>query len=250
MDGGQTARTPRYAEILHVLRGEISSGAFPIGATLPSEAELCARFDVSRFTIREALRRLQADGMVRRVQGAGSRVVRDAPASVFVQRYQSISELTAYAEETHFERISVTEIELSEDVSRQIGGAAGEVWSLIRALRRPEAGSAEVLAVIESYLPARFADIAARVEAINGPLYAALSKAAGEPIEDAEQEMQALPAPYHVAEALGVQAGAPVLRIMRRYASASGTLIASFNWHHGGDRYIHRASLNVGKGGE
>ena len=37
-------------------------------------------------------------------------------------------------------RISVTEIELSEDVSRQIGGAAGEVWSLIRALRRPDQG--------------------------------------------------------------------------------------------------------------
>lgn len=247
MDGGQTQRTPRYAEILTVLRDEIAAGAFPVGASLPSEADLCERFSVSRFTIREALRRLQSDGMVQRVQGAGSKVVRDAPASVFVQRYKSISELTAYAEETHFERLSVSDLEIGEDVADQIGGKSGEVWSFITALRRPEAGSAEVIAVIESYLPARFADIAARVEAIDGPLYAALSDAAGEPISDAEQEMQALPAPYHVAEALGVRTGAPVLRIMRRYAAASGTLIASFNWHHGGDRYIHRAKLDLGR---
>lgn len=245
MDGGQTRRRPRYAEILSVLRAEIASGAFPVGASLPSEAELCGRFSVSRFTIREALRRLQSDGMVQRVQGAGSRVVRDAPDGVFVQHYQSISELTQYAEETHFDLLSVSEIELSDGVARQIGGEAGQVWSFFRALRRPEAGSPDVIAVIESYMPARFADIAARVDTIGGPVYAALSEAAGEPIESAEQEMQALPAPYHVAAALGIETEAPVLRIMRRYAAASGTLIASFNWHHGGDRYIHKASLRV-----
>lgn len=247
MDGGQTTRTPRYAEILGVLRRDIASGAFPVGASLPSEAELCQRFSVSRFTIREALRRLQGDGMVERVQGAGSKVIRDAPASVFVQNYRSVSELTQYAENTHFELLSVSELVLSAEVAGQIGGAPGEVWSFFRALRRPEAWSAEVIAVIESYVPARFADIARRVGEIDGPIYAALSSAAGEPIEDAEQEMQALPAPYHVAEALGVATGAPVLRIMRRYAATSGTLIASFNWHHAGDRYVHRARLDLGR---
>ena len=247
MDGGQGGRTPRYAEILTVLRDEIAAGAFPVGSSLPSEADLCARFAVSRFTIREALRRLQSDGMVERVQGAGSKVVRDAPAGVFVQRYQSVSELTQYAESTHFSLLSVSEIELSEDVASQIGGARGETWCFFRALRRVDASSDEVIAMIESYIPARFAAIASAAETIDGPIYAALAEAAGEPIISAEQEMQALPAPYHVAQALGVRAGAPVLRIMRRYAAASGTLIASFNWHHGGDRYIHRASLSVGQ---
>jgi len=245
MDGGQAGRTPRYAEILGVLRQEIASGVHPIGASLPSEAALCDRFEVSRFTIREALRRLQADGMVERVQGAGSKVVRDAPANVFVQRYRSVSDLTQYAENTHFELLSIAEIQLSEEVAHQIGGQAGETWCFFRALRRTDASAPEVIAVIESYIPVRFAALAKDVENISGPVYAALSAAADEPILDVEQEMQALPAPYHVAEALGLATDAPVLRIMRRYAAASGTLIASFNWHHGGDRYIHRASLSV-----
>ena len=248
MDGGQAGRTPRYAEILGVLRREIASGVYPVGASLPSEAALCDRFEVSRFTIREALRRLQSDDMVERVQGAGSKVIRDAPASVFVQRYRSVSDLTHYAENTHFELLSVTELQLSADVAHQIGGQPGETWCFFRALRRTDAAAPEVIAVIESYIPGRFAALAQDVESISGPVYAALSAAAGEPILDVEQEMQALPAPYHVAEALGVAADAPVLRIMRRYAAASGTLIASFNWHHGGDRYIHRASLSVEEG--
>lgn len=245
MDGSHASRTPRYAEILGVLRREIASAIHPIGASLPSEAALCDRFKVSRFTIREALRRLQADGMVERVQGAGSKVIRDAPASVFVQRYRSVSDLTQYAENTHFELLSITEIQLSEEVAHQIGGQTGEAWCFFRALRRTDASAPEVIAVIESYIPVRFAALANDVENISGPVYAALSAAADEPILDVEQEMQALPAPYHVAEALGLAADAPVLRIMRRYAAASGTLIASFNWHHGGDRYIHRASLGV-----
>ncbi|MDJ0629721.1 MAG: GntR family transcriptional regulator [Rhodobacter sp.] len=248
MGSEPASRTPRYAEILAILRGEVASGVFPVGATLPSEAELCQRFSVSRFTIREALRRLQSDGIVMRVQGAGSRVVRTTPASVFVQRYRSVSDLTQYAEDTHLEVQSISDVELGEGVARQIGGAAGETWCYVRALRRADVSAAEVLAVVESYVPRRFAKLAREVESISGPIYAALSSAAREPIENVEQEMQALPAPVHVAAALGLTADAPVLRIMRRYSAASGTLIASFNWHRGGDRYIHRASLSLDAG--
>jgi len=230
-------------EILSALRAEIGAGDFPVGAALPSEAVLCRRFDVSRFTVREALRRLQSDGMVERVQGAGSKVIRDAPAGVFVQNYRSVPDLTHYAETTHFELLSVSEIELSADVAARIGGTAGEVWCFFRALRRADPASDDVIAVIESYVPLRFAELTEQFERTNGPIYATLSEASGEPILNAEQETQALPAPYHVAEALGIATGAPALRILRRYSAASGTLIASFNWHHGGDRYVHRASL-------
>ena len=37
----------------------------------PTESELCDEFNASRFTVREALRRLVEQGMVQRRQGAG-----------------------------------------------------------------------------------------------------------------------------------------------------------------------------------
>lgn len=234
-------KTPRYVEILNVLRAEIGDGTFPVGGLLPSEASLCARFNVSRFTVREALRYLQVDGMVKRTQGAGSRILRDTPTGVFVQSYRSVSDLTQYAAETEFDLLKVEETVLDADLAGRIGQVAGEIWLLMRGLRRTPANTP--LALVESYVPLKFKDIAPELARRAGPIYAGLAEVACEPIERVDQDTQALPAPYHVAAALGLTEGAPSLRILRRYASASGLLIASFNWHHSGERYVHRTRI-------
>jgi DNA-binding GntR family transcriptional regulator len=241
-DAKAGGRIPRYVEILDALRTDIASGRYPVEGSLPSESQLCARFEASRFTVREALRRLQADGMVARVQGAGSRVIRDAPAGVFVQSYRSVSELTRYATDIPLELLRMEEVVLDAQIAGRVGGRAGERWCFFRGLRRTKTGG-EPLALIESYVPIRFAPQMRDLVATRGPIYAALEMASGERIVEAMQEIQALPAPYHVAEHLGAPAGSAALRILRRYSAESGTLIASFNWHHGGDRFIHRAEI-------
>src|SRR3546814_19168491 len=62
---------PRYLEVADALLADIMAGQFPVGTMLPTEIELCGRFDVSRFTVREALRRLDEMGLVSRRQGSG-----------------------------------------------------------------------------------------------------------------------------------------------------------------------------------
>ena len=54
------------------LRRAIVGGEFPPGSKLPNEEALCARFAVSRITLREAVRGLIEDGYVIRRQGAGT----------------------------------------------------------------------------------------------------------------------------------------------------------------------------------
>jgi GntR family transcriptional regulator len=61
---------PRYAEIAEELRREIAD--LQPGARLPSETELCERFDVSRMTARHAVDQLVADHLVERRRGAGT----------------------------------------------------------------------------------------------------------------------------------------------------------------------------------
>ncbi len=61
-----------YARVRQALRAELERGRFPPGARMPSEAELVARFRVSRMTVNRALRELQAAGLVERVQGVGT----------------------------------------------------------------------------------------------------------------------------------------------------------------------------------
>jgi GntR family transcriptional regulator, transcriptional repressor for pyruvate dehydrogenase complex len=65
-----------YGQILE----QIVSGALKEGDKLPSENEICRAFQVSRPTVREALMRLDADGLVTTRQGSGT-FVQKRPSS-------------------------------------------------------------------------------------------------------------------------------------------------------------------------
>ena len=61
-----------FARVKLHLKNELSRGRWPVGELMPSEAELVAQFQVSRMTVNRALRELQAEGLVERVQGVGT----------------------------------------------------------------------------------------------------------------------------------------------------------------------------------
>ncbi len=61
-----------YARVKQHLKDGLASGRWPPGSLMPSEAELVARFGVSRMTVNRALRELQAEGLVNRTQGVGT----------------------------------------------------------------------------------------------------------------------------------------------------------------------------------
>ena len=58
------------AQIAAAIRDAIVSGALPVDERLPSEAELAEQFEVSRPTVREALKRLAAQSLIRTQRGA------------------------------------------------------------------------------------------------------------------------------------------------------------------------------------
>lgn len=60
----EVIRKPVYLQVAEQLREAILDGDLPAGEPLPTERELSAQFGVSRPTVREALRVLQAEGLV------------------------------------------------------------------------------------------------------------------------------------------------------------------------------------------
>lgn len=61
-----------YARVKQHLKEGLAAGTWAAGAQMPSEAELVAQFGVSRMTVGRALKELQAEGLVERVQGVGT----------------------------------------------------------------------------------------------------------------------------------------------------------------------------------
>lgn len=61
-----------YARIKQSLKDGLAAGTWAGGEQMPSEAELVSHFGVSRMTVNRALKELQAEGLVERVQGVGT----------------------------------------------------------------------------------------------------------------------------------------------------------------------------------
>lgn len=74
------------------LRMRITSGRYPAGGYLPSEAELCAEFRVARNTVRRALGVLEEDGLIATIPSKGRLVRhRDTEAVAVPYRYAAIA---------------------------------------------------------------------------------------------------------------------------------------------------------------
>lgn len=72
----------RLADILYgQLLEQIMAGAVKPGDKLPTENAICKAFGVSRPVVREALTRLQADGLVKSRRGSGTVLLRSPPAA-------------------------------------------------------------------------------------------------------------------------------------------------------------------------
>ena len=63
---------PAYAQLVNILRRAIASGEYQAGDQLPTEAELCAAYDVSPMTVRRAIGMLLDQGAVSTARGRGT----------------------------------------------------------------------------------------------------------------------------------------------------------------------------------
>ena len=63
-----------YEKIARNLEQAIRSGKYKVGDLLPSEKKLMDIYDVSRITIRNALKLLESKGLIRKIQGKGALV--------------------------------------------------------------------------------------------------------------------------------------------------------------------------------
>jgi GntR family transcriptional regulator of arabinose operon len=78
---------PLYIQLADLIQDEIASGRHAVGGYLPSERALGDQFDVTRITVRGALKRLEEAGIVRREAGRGTQVVRAPNASLTIELF-------------------------------------------------------------------------------------------------------------------------------------------------------------------
>lgn len=70
-------------QLTHDLGIAIVSGEYPIGEGLPSEADLCVKYDVSRSSTREAVKMLSAKGLITSRPKQGIKVMPESQWNMF-----------------------------------------------------------------------------------------------------------------------------------------------------------------------
>jgi GntR family transcriptional regulator len=111
---------PRYLALADDLVSRIMQGEYVRGDRLPTEAELCAHYDVSRGTIRSALDQLESLSMITRRPSAGTRVVATEPQSVYKPVAQSPEDIIDLVAKTKIEHPVSREIKADAELAKRL----------------------------------------------------------------------------------------------------------------------------------
>jgi len=205
----QHKQIPLYYQLETVLREKIRSGDLTEGAKLPTENELIEQYGVSRVTVRQALAALVRDGLLERVAGRGTFVMRPRSVKGTIRLTGFMEDTMAMATDTRAQVLEVRSVKATVSQAQYLQlNPNDEVWCLTRVRYVDELP----YAYVESYLPEeigrRLAD-----EDLSTPVLRLLEEKCHISLGQATAVVTAALADAHIASLLSTKVGAALLMI-------------------------------------
>ncbi len=237
----KTSAVPYYDQLRTILENEIVEGRLTEGDQLPSEAQLCTDYAVSRTVVRQALNELTVQGLIRRMKGKGSFV---APPKVDEHLAQS---LTGLAEDVGARGAELTNRILAFEVQRPTPAVA-RVLRLdeddrVIHLERLRLVDGEPWVLTSTYLPHSLCAGLMDFDMEHRSLYETLERELGLHLGGGRRTIEAAVANQRQAELLGIRQGAPMLVLGSIAWLADNRPVESFIAWHRGDRSRFDVSL-------
>jgi GntR family transcriptional regulator len=228
------SRIPFYVQLKELLLEHIEDGTWQPGDQLPSEAELCERFGVSRTVVRQALTELVHDGSVVREQGRGSFVAQPKINEGLVQRLTGFHEDMAERGLHPFSRVLRQKVTpASATVARHLDVAAGTPLIVIDRLRFI---NDQPLVLVTTYIPQHFCPQLTEIDLSERSLYDVLGLEADLVITRGRRWIEAVTATAKQASLLEVEKSAPLIRLESVSYLADGRPVEYYDAIHRSDR--------------
>lgn len=237
----------RYLQVARTLRKEIVDGIYPVGSQLPTEHQLCQRFSVSRYTVREALRRLRDDNLVASRPRAGTLVVPRSASDSYVHDVMSINDLLTFATGTRFSIESSAMVTIDDDLATRTRLAIDQQWLAVRGYRQAD-GDDHPLCWTEYYINRAFAGVGRLLQRHQGPIFPLIEDLFGQNIVEVHQEIAAVLVSATLAAGLKVQAGTPALEVHRTYTTSDGEIAQMTINTHPASRFRHSMTMRRVRG--
>jgi len=228
---------PRYLQIAEAIRLDLRDE----GERISSEHALCARFKVSRPTIRQALDVLVQEGRLYRHAGRGTFATPSAGGDRKLRVIGSVGDMIALGDETWFKLVSRDVVLLPANIAQALHLPPRSSAYCIVGVRNAETGPFQH---VTAYMPLTIGTALSEEDLSKTSLIGAIERLLGVPITLMEQVVDAALAPRQVAELLQIRARSPLLFFERTYFAASGEPVEhAVSWQTG-RRYPYRIVLS------
>ena len=237
------SKQPLYLQVAHELKTEIVNGVYPVGTLIPTEDELCKRFSVSRYTVREALRVLREEGLVTSRRGAGTTVVPSGTREHDIHQIMSVNDLLAFGTDTHFAIESVQMVVLNKKLAKRAGLPEGSEWLQVLGSRRTEDAD-EPVGRSEYYINRAFAAVGRILHRHKGPIFPLIEDMFGQSVTEVQQQISATLINKQLAAELNAEENSAGLEIRRTYKISDGGILQVTINTHPASRYRHSMTLH------
>ncbi len=228
---------PRYLQIADVIRRDLRGE----GERIASEHELCAKFRVSRPTVRQALDILVQEGRLYRHAGRGTFSTPTPGGDRKLRVIGSVDDMIALWDETWFKLQSRDVIHLAPNIAQALRLPPGSAAYRVVGVRHADVGPFQH---VTAYLPLEIGRALADEDFAKTSLVGAIERQLGLPIKVLEQVADAALAPRQVAELLQVRPRTPLLLFERTWFAVSGDPVEHAVTYQSGRRYPFRVVLS------
>lgn len=203
---------PRHKQITEWLRNQIEEENYQADDKLPSENELCKKFEVSRVTVRKALQVLENENIIYRSQGLGSFVCDDRLRHSFIELTDFEEDMRRAGLEPTSQVIQLKPLEASDQIA---GKLALDPGSNVVRLDRLRLGDDQPIAYDTTWLPMFYGQLIEDYDLQHKTIYHILEEDYDIPVEKGYFRMEAANATSDIAGHLNINDGTALLLIDR-----------------------------------
>jgi len=199
---------PRYHQLKEIMRERIRAGEWKPGELIPSERELSEHYGISRMTARQAITDLVNEGVFFREQGRGTFVSAHKITQQLLHLTGFTEDIRARGQQPSTRVLSAQMAPADEFAAEQLRVAIGQP---IFCLQRLRLADDEPLAIENSQIHFKGCERLMDEDLEGQSLYRLLETQYGQPLMEAEQELEAGTASEEDAQTLKIPVGSAVL---------------------------------------
>lgn len=240
--------TPLYHQLKVLLSERIASGEWPPGHMLPTEEQLQEQYEISRTTVRQALKELEIEGQISRQRGRGTFVAQPKISHSAEPHFSLADVLLQQGVQPGWKVLYAEWTPATPEIAQRLNLEPG---TPVYELHRLRLASEEAIGFHIAHTSPSIATAIdrARLES-GGSLDYLRNTDRGENVLEgsyADRVLEAIPANDQVAELLDVAPGTPMFQIRRELFNRQGQPVELLRAIYRGDRlqyHVRRATAH------